>query len=118
MLEGIQVGGRKMNKQIIYIAIYRVLECLEEEQPNPDLADYLDKANPYVFVDRKSADPVYYNQFVEWLESSSIDKNDSFGIAKRYICENTDFAHIFAEIDKEEWDSLIEIVKSEEPQIK
>lgn len=49
-----------MNKQIIYIAIYCVLECLEEEHPNQDLADYLDKANPYVFVDRKSVDPVYY----------------------------------------------------------
>lgn len=64
-----------------------MLECLEEEQPNQDLSDYLDNANPYVFVDRKSADPTYYNQFDEWLDANLVDEKDSFEIAKQFINE-------------------------------
>ena len=106
-----------MNKQILYIAMYRALECLEEENPNDALASYLDKANPYVFIDRKSADPVLYNQFMDWLKNEEVNDDNSFEVVKKYVNENTEFPGILSEIDKEEWSALIALIKREEPQL-
>lgn len=108
-----------MNIQIIYIAIYRVLECLEEEYPSEGLSSYLDMANPYVFNDRKSADPVYYDSFKKWAEQSgvTVTEGNSFEIARKYIAEKTEFAEVFSAIDEEEWAALIALIKEEEPDL-
>ena len=106
-----------MNKQILYIAMYRALECLEEESPNDALASYLDKANPYVFKDRKSADPVLYNQFMEWLNNEEVNDDNSFEVVKKYVNEKTEFPSILSEIDEEEWSALIALIKREELQL-
>ncbi|MDO4961455.1 MAG: hypothetical protein Q4E57_06335 [Eubacteriales bacterium] len=108
-----------MNIQILFIAIYRALECLEEETGNAEISAYLDKANPYVFKDRKSADPVIFNEFVKWIEEKKIHLtlDNSYETARKYISENTSFIEIFNDIDSEEWHDLIDIIKDEEPQL-
>lgn len=108
-----------MNKQIIYIAIYRVLECLEKEEPNEELSGFLDEANPYVFTDRKSANLAIYSEYEEWIDKrgKELAEEDSYEVAKSFIAEKTSFEDRFAKIDKEEWEDLIHIIKSEEPQL-
>ena len=41
----------------------------------------------------------------------------SYALVQRYITENTPFAAFFEDIDEEEWTSLIDIIKNEEPQL-
>lgn len=100
--------------KIVYIAIYRALECLEHENENEnyDLTDFLDKANPYVFVDRKSADPAIYEEFKTWCEKQNII--NSYDLAKEYLNSKTKFGNIFCEISEEEWNDLIKIIEKEE----
>ena len=99
---------------IIYIAIYRALECLEQEQENEneELSGFLDKANPYVFVDRKSADPAIYDEFQLWCGKQTI--GNTYEMAKEYLSNKTKFGNIFCEISEEEWNDLIEIIEKEE----
>lgn len=109
-----------MNKQIIFIALYRALECIEEETGNEKLSEFINIANPYVFKDRKSADPTVYAEFCDWLENEEIRINEenSFEVAKRYVLEKTEFGDILNDISAEEWNSLIDIIKKEEPELK
>ena len=100
------------NVNIIYIAIYRALECLEHEKQNEELSLFLDKANPYVFVDRKSADPAIYGEFQTWYEKQNI--KNSYEIAKEFLNNNTNFGNMFTEISESEWNDLIKIVEEEE----
>lgn len=108
-----------MNAKVLYIAIYRALDCLESEMPNAELSAYLDKANPYVFKDRKSADPLIFLEFEQWMDSveKEVSETDSFDLAQQYITEQTPFATIFEDISRDEWNSLIEIIKEEEPEL-
>lgn len=53
------------NPVVAYIAMYRALYCRQEETKNIELSEYLDFVNPYVFKDRKSADPAYYAEYIE-----------------------------------------------------
>ena len=108
-----------MNVKILFIAIYRALECLEEETKCEAISAFLDKANPYIFKDRKSADPIIFNEFVKWIEDNNLEVRleTSYALAQRYITENTPFAAFFEDIDEEEWTSLIDIIKNEEPQL-
>lgn len=105
-----------MNIGFIYIAIYRVFECLEEEVADDKLSDFLNMANPYVFQDRKSADPAIYNEFEKWINNQpmEITEKNSFDIAKKYVSEKTSFSPIFDKISKEEWNSLILMIYQEE----
>ena len=108
-----------MDKRIIFIAIYRALDCLADETGNIELAPFLDKANPYVFEDRKSADPAIYSEYDNWIESNfnKVEYDDSYAIAEKYIAEKTEYSQLFADISREEWADLIELIKQEEPQL-
>jgi len=108
-----------MNRQIVYIAMYRALECVEQETKNAELSIYLDGANPYVYKDRKSADPLFFKEFNNWIDECKIelDDNNSFDIIKQYLLEKTKFGGILNDISAEEWNSLISIVRTEEPEL-
>lgn len=116
MLALIIVGGKEMNKIIMFIAVYRVLECLEKEEPNEELSSFLDRANPYVFTDRKPADSLIFSEFEKWVDKRNYELTyeNSFEIAQKYVEENTDFADIFSKIDVDEWRDLIRIIEKEE----
>ena len=105
-----------MNEKIAYIAMYRALDCRQEETKNIELSEYLDFVNPYVFKDRKSADPAYYAEYIEWLKknNSFCKGNNSYEIIKKYLKDKTNFYDLFIDISKEEWDKLESIVKKEE----
>lgn len=105
-----------MKKQIIYIAIYRALECLEDETKNIELGEFLDKANPYVFKDRKSADPSIYMEYEKWVNENFQNnlKNETYQIARKYISEKTSFIDLFEDISEEEWNDLVKIIEKEE----
>ena len=100
----------------IYIAVYRALECLEHEHKNEngELSGFLDKANPYVFVDRKSADPAIYDDFQRWCEKQTI--GNSYEMAKEYLNSKTQFGNIFCEISEDEWNDLVKMIEEEESQ--
>lgn len=108
-----------MNKQIIFIAIYRALDCLADETGNIELAAFLDKVNPYVFEDRKSADPAIYSEYDNWFGANvdNVECSDSYAIAEKYISEKTNYSQLFADISREEWSDLIDLIKQEEPQL-
>lgn len=105
-----------MNKKIAYIAMYRALDCRQKETKNEELREYLGDINPYVFVDRKSADPAYYVEYENWLEKNNVfcEKNNSYEIIKKYLKDKTNFYNLFIDISNEEWDKLIEIIEKEE----
>ena len=105
-----------MNEKIVYIAMYRALDCRQEETKNEELREYLGDINPYVFTDRKSADPAYYAEYIEWLKknNSFCKENNSYEIIKKYLKDKTNFYDLFIDISKEEWDKLESIVKKEE----
>ena len=104
------------NPVVAYIAMYRALDCRQEETKNEELREYLGDINPYVFVDRKSADPAYYSEYEKWLENneSYCKNNNSYEIIKKYLKDNTDFYDLFIDISNEEWDKLISIVEKGE----
>lgn len=104
------------NPVVAYIAMYRALDCRQEETKNIELSEYLDFVNPYVFKDRKSADPAYYAEYIEWLKrnNSFCKGNNSYEIIKKYLKDKTNFYDLFIDISKEEWDKLESIVKKEE----
>ena len=102
--------------KIAYIAMYRALDCRQEETKNEELKEYLDFMNPYVFVDRKSADPAYYAEYIEWIKKNDdfCKENNSYEITKKYLKDKTNFYNLFIDISNEEWDKLINIVEKEE----
>lgn len=48
-----------MDKRIIFIAIYRALDCLADETGNTELASFLDKAN--IIIDIQEGDQLCIN---------------------------------------------------------
>ena len=108
------------NKSVkyIYISMYRVLDCLYDEKPDNSLGKFLSDANPYLFADHSSADPVIEDEFIkyaaEYLNGQELTFENSYEMVVRYLENNTTFAERFKDIDLEEWTSLYEIVSKEE----
>lgn len=112
-----------MTKKLLYIAMYRALDCLFDETQREDLGSYLSEANPYLFTDRKSADPAVFEGFSNYFDSfygnDNITVEDGYKFVKKYLCSEHlsyygEFASTFDDISLEEWTNLCDIIKKEE----
>ncbi len=111
-----------MTKKLVYIAMYRALDCLFDETQREDLGKYLSEANPYSFTDRMSADPAVFdgfNNFFDSLYSNDITVEESYNFVRKYLISEHlsyygSFAPIFDDISLEEWTKLCGIVADEE----
>lgn len=112
-----------MTKKLVFIAMYRALDCLFDETQREDLGNYLSEANPYLFTDRKSADPAVFAGFSSCFDSiytnDAITVEESYTLVRKYLCSEHlsyygEFAPIFDDISLEEWTKLCEIVADEE----
>lgn len=105
-------------EHIYYIAMFRVLDCIYDEEPTEELRQYLSDANPYIWEDRDSADPAEYDQFLKFYKSTKGNKilsvDEAYNFALKYLESYTTLATDFTKVTKEEWDALCKIVKEEE----
>ena len=112
-----------MTKKLVFIAMYRALDCLFDETQREDLGNYLSEANPYLFTDRKSADPAVFDGFSNYFDKFYINNNitveESYTFVRKYLSSEHlsyygDFVQTFEDISLEEWIELCAIVAGEE----
>lgn len=112
-----------MTKKLLFIAMYRTLDCLYDETQREDLRNYLSEANPYLFTDRKSADPAVFAAFSHYFDSlytnDDVSVEEAYSFVRQYLNSEHlsyygNFAQIFDDISLEEWTELCGIVADEE----
>ncbi len=112
-----------MTKKLLFIAMYRALDCLYDETQREDLGNYLSEANPYLFTDRKSADPAVFAAFSHYFDSiyanDEVTVEEAYTFVRKYLNSEHlsyygNFAPIFDDISLEEWKELCDIVADEE----
>lgn len=104
-----------MNVYRLYIAMFRALECLNEEKSSKDLTIYLQDADPYIFKDRHSAIPDVQNDFINKI-NKKINFNDpksTYYSILDYLSSKSDFSNKFRNITLEEWNNLLKIIDQE-----
>lgn len=105
-------------EHIYYIAMFRVLDCIYDEDPSEELRQYLSNANPYIWEDRNSADPAEYAQFLEFYKSKNagnlLTTDEAYDIALMYLKTFTKLSTEFTKVTKKEWERLCVIIKEEE----
>ena len=79
-------GGKRNDKKNVFIAMYRALDCLFDETQREDLGNYLSEANPYLFTDRKSADPAVYAGFSNCYDKYFTDDDITSFVVLRKFC--------------------------------
>jgi hypothetical protein len=106
-----------MNIKRAFIAMLRAIDCLNDEQPNNEMKNFILDADPYIFKDRTSA--IADVQF-EFENCKSLIKFKNFNNLDElydsiydYLNEYTSFAERFTEISKEEWSNLCSMVDTE-----
>lgn len=103
-----------MTKKQVFTAMFRALDCLYDENPSEELKEYLSGANPDLFIDRESADPAVYAEFVEFEKlKDGLSYEEAFFVVKEYLKTKKDFVKRLEEISLSEWQNLCRIVESE-----
>ena len=102
-----------MTAKNIYVAMYRALDCLYDEDPFEELGEFLSEANPYLFQDRHAADPAIQKEFDEFVRGD-LNMADAYECVKQYLAKKTQFHDTFSDITLEEWTDLCNIVDQEE----
>ena len=112
-----------MTKKLLFIAMYRALDCLYDENPREDLGNYLSEANPYLFTDHNSADPAVFAGFSDYFDSHYNSDNVKIGegykfvrkyLSSKHLSYYGDFTQIFDGISLEEWSDLCKLICDEE----
>ena len=98
-----------MNKFELFCMVFYVLDAEWDENNNLQLGEYLSDANPFLFDDIGSADPIVYEKFCETVDDG-ITVENSYRIASKYIAElgNEAVSSAFSTITEVEW---VECVK-------
>ena len=87
------------------------------------MGNYLSEANPYLFTDRKSADPAVFDAFSHYFDNlyanDDVTVEEGYSFIRKYLnSENLSyygtFTPIFDDISLEEWTELCSIVADEE----
>ena len=106
-----------MNVKRLFVAVFRAVSCLNEEKSQPDMQQYLEDSDPYIFTDRTAA---IQDVQITFENSNSILTIDDFNnypqlyeAVYKYLSETTTFSSRFLEISKEEWSTLCTIVDNE-----
>lgn len=106
-----------MNKNDMYVAMYRCLAVLHQEEPNAELGEYLMSINPYVFNEENAADPKQRKKFEKtvggWMKEDELPEDKAYELVTRYLDENTKFGEIFRGIPLSDWISLCYILDQE-----
>ena len=112
-----------MTKKNVYISMYRALDCLYDETQREDLGNYLSEANPYLFIDRNSADPAIFAGFSDYFDSfhnkNDISAEEGYVLVKNYLRSEHmayygKFEPLFEDVSLDEWADLCRIVEVEE----
>lgn len=109
---------KEMKTKLIFVAMYRALDCLYDEHPSEELRMYLSDANPYIFADRSSADPTVAAEFIDYVKTSyngdEFDVDFAYDIVKNYLLTKPTLHDSFIKISLGEWKSLCKIIQNEE----
>ena len=95
----------------IYVNMFYVLDAEYEEHPTEELALVLGGMNSFVFVDRKSVVPDYYDNFEKLFKQKfgSLDRDitleDAYEFCIEYlkIFKYEQELKLFKKVSKEEW---------------
>lgn len=106
-----------MNIDDMYVAMYRCLAVLHQEEPDEELGEYLMSINPYVFNEANAADPKQRKQFEKtvkgWMHEDDVSENTGYELVTRYLNENSKFGRTFKKIPLSDWLSLCYILDQE-----
>lgn len=117
-----------MNKNDIYIAMYRAMDCLYWEAPKEGLLRFVSEANPYLWTNGRSADPWVQHSFDLLFEAKYGERQLSYQEAYDFVCEylvkmtqkeevyraeSTDLCEVFRGITLPEWIELCKIILEE-----
>ena len=126
-----------MKRKFLLLAMYRVMDCLydEQEKPSDELILFLGDLSPYNFLDRKAADPALQADFDNFLDKQNIyaevDEETAYYAVKNFLAEqypkfvewaasdsnsekSLSFVELFEKISLDEWKKLCEIIADEE----
>ena len=71
-----------LTKTQAYLAAFRYLDKLYDQEPDETLGDLLSSMNPYLFTDSSSADPATWFDWVKCIDSitksDQISSNEAF----------------------------------------
>lgn len=100
-----------------FIAMFRALDCLNDEKPNDKLQEFLSDANVYLFRDRNAAVKDIQDEFVKYFNKNAYNEvvsiDDAYKVVATYLYQNYSFGKIFTEISLEEWEMLCGIINDE-----
>ena len=109
--------GITVNRKQIFIAMFRAMDCLYDENPSESLGEFLSEANPYLFKDRESADPALILEFYEYMKAYGSAEDETAENAYRIVAgylKSKGFEKRFADISIDEWKNLCRIIEDEE----
>ncbi len=107
---------KEVNIKRLFIALYRAIECLNDEQRDANMENFLSDADPYIFTDRAAAEPALQNEFEEKISlynADYFDYENLYNCVFDYLKEATAFSERFTEISKDEWRELCRIIDRE-----
>ncbi|MCM1523228.1 MAG: hypothetical protein NC120_02110 [Ruminococcus sp.] len=106
-----------MNIKRSFIALFRAVQQLNEEQPLNEMRDFLADADPYIFKDRRAAVEDIQRQFECSKSILSVkdftDTDILYEAVYGYLKEFTVFSNRFSDISKDEWKNLCDIIDKE-----
>lgn len=125
-----------MKQKLLHIVMYRAMDyiCDKLEHPPEALIQFLSDANPYVWKDRKAADPALQADFEESMAeqhiATEVDEVTAYNAVKHFLEEqqflffegfadteskqNPSFTELFSQISLDKWKELYAIVVAEE----
>lgn len=97
-----------MNKFELYCMIYYALDAKWEEEKNEILGEFLSSANPFMFKDIGSADPVIYTNFCKKMPNV-INPKDSYEYAESYVASlgSKEIKSAFSRVSRDEWNACL-----------
>lgn len=110
-----------MKRKYLFLAMYRAMDCLydEQESPSEELLQFVSDANPYMYVERTAVDPAVQEDFDSSMARQNIDaevdEQTAYYAVKNFLAEqNPQFAELFTEISLAEWQNLCDLIAEEE----
>lgn len=104
-----------MSRFDLFCMVFYVLDADWDETKDTVVGEYLSGANPFLFADIGSADPMVFIHFCEVIDEDITIEN-SYLLAKKYIADlnNDSISKAFYSISEEDWfDSVSDYLSKE-----
>ena len=99
-----------MNRHDIFVMMYFTLETYWEDNKTDTLGNLCSELNPFLFKDRKSADPAYWTIFCKKYTDKQYSTSEGYTIAKEYVksLDNAEATKAMEHISLELWEKAFD----------